>query len=193
MLATLGLIGIAANGLILLLAPVLRPDVDLLRDGLSHYAVGPWGGLQEAGFVAFGIGSAAIGLALIVRSPSTRPGGILLLIAAMGFLGLAIFPMGQGGPMTPLGDLHLTAGTLGVVFQFASVLALLLWPGACTSAGLSARTGWLLAIVAGLSAAGIQLAMWYPELGLPEGLLARLTVLPLLGWWAMVALALRRG
>jgi hypothetical protein len=193
MLATLGLIGIAANGLILLLAPVLRPDVDLLRDGLSHYAVGPWGGLQEAGFVALGIGSAAIGLALIVRSPPTRPGGILLLIAAMGFLGLAIFPMGQGGPMTPLGDLHLTAGTLGVVFQFASVLALLLWPGACNAAGLSARTGWLLAIVAGLSAAGIQLAMWYPELGLPEGLLARLTVLPLLGWWAMVALALRRG
>jgi hypothetical protein len=193
MLATLGLIGIAANGLILLLAPVLRPDVDLLRDGLSHYAVGPWGGLQEAGFVAFGIGSAAIGLALIVRSPSTRPGGILLLIAAMGFLGLAIFPMGQGGPMTPLGDLHLTAGTLGVVFQFASVLALLLWPGACNAAGLSARTGWLLAIVAGLSAAGIQLAIWYPEWGLPEGLLARLTVLPLLSWWAMVALALRRG
>lgn len=191
-LGAVGLLGLAAQTAVLVIAPCVRPDVDLMRDGLSHYAIGPGSGLQEAGFVMLGIACAAIGIGLSTLSPSTRLAGLLLALASFGFVGLAIFPMGQGGPMTPIGDLHLTAGTMGAVLQFAAVLALLGSPVGCARLGISRRMGWLLAGVAAGAAAGIQIAIWNQSLGLPEGLLARLAIAPLLVWWAIVAIALMR-
>ena len=189
----IGLAGIVVQVFALLATPLIRPDVSLLRDGLSHYAIGPGAGLQETGFVALAVACAAIGMGLLAIGAESRAAGLLLLLAAIGFAGLALFPMGQGGPMTPIGDLHLTAGTIGVVLQFAAALAMLARPGSCAALGVSRSAGWLLAALAGLAAAGIQLAIWTPGLGLPEGLLARLAIVPLLAWWAIVALALLRG
>ncbi|MGI9254025.1 MAG: DUF998 domain-containing protein, partial [Thermomicrobiales bacterium] len=97
-LAAIGLAGLGFNFAVLLLAPLIRPDVDLLRDGLSHYAIGPWGGMQEAAFVALGFATAAIGLALILTGAPTRRSGWLLSLSSAGFLGLAAFPMGEAGP-----------------------------------------------------------------------------------------------
>jgi len=135
---------------------------------------------------------AALGIALLRLDPVTRAAGALLVLASAGFVGLAVFPMGQGGPTTPIGDLHLTAGTLGAALQFAALLTLLLRPGACATLGVSRRAGWGLAILSGAAAAAIQLAIWNPGWRLPEGALARLAVVPLLAWWAMVSLALLR-
>jgi hypothetical protein len=182
----LGLAGLAVNVAILLLTPLLRPDVDVLRNGLSHYAVGPWWWLQSVGFVAFGAACAGIGLGLLRVGHGSRLPGVMLLVAALGFVGLAVFPMGRGGPMTPVGDLHLTAGTVAAVFQFAAVVAV-----AATNdrgrLGLPRRVVLGLGSAAAVAAALIQLAIWRPDLGLPEGLLARLAVAPLLVLWAMVA------
>lgn len=194
-LATIGLLGIGLNAAALILAPILRPDVHPLRDGLSHYAVGPWGGLQSAAFVSLGIGSMAIAGALWLVSDGnlwTRIAAVMLGLASINFVGLAVFPMGEGGPMTPIGDLHLTFATFAVSWQFLSVGALLLAFRGWRHEEQIIRLGIVLLGVTLLGAASVQVAMWRPELKIPEGLAMRFVIVPLLLWWALVALSIRR-
>lgn len=193
-LASIGGIGIGLNVLVLLVVPFLRPDVDVLQDGLSHYAVGPWSDVQAAGFVALAIGAGALGWALWLAALShwTRLGGALLGLAGLGFLGLGVFPMGQGGPQTFIGDLHLTAGTLGIVLQFAGLVCVLVHPQLATRDRLPRGFGIAVCAVSVLAAAAIQLAIWRPDWPIPEGLMIRFVIGPLLVWWALVAVLLRR-
>lgn len=195
-LATIGLLGIGLNAAALILSPILRPDISLLRDGLSHYAVGPWGGLQSAAFVSLGIGSMAISGALWLVSDGNlwmRIAAVMLGIASFNFVGLAVFPMGEGGPMTPIGDLHLTVATFAVSWQFLSVGALLLGLRRWRHEEQIIRLGCALLGVTLLGAASVQVAMWRPDLKIPEGLAMRFVIVPLLLWWALVALTIRRG
>lgn len=194
-LATVGLVGIGLNAAALLLAPLLRPDVNLLRDGLSHYAVGPWGGVQSAAFIALGIGSLALACALWRVAGSnhwTRIAALMLGLASFNFVGLAVFPMGEGGPMTPIGDLHLTVATFAVGWQFVSVASLLLGLRAWPHEERLIRLGIVLLGLTLLGAASVQVAMWRPDLRIPEGLAMRCVIVPLLLWWALVALTIRR-
>ena len=195
-LATAGLLGIGVNAAALVLAPILRPDVDLLRSGLSHYAVGPWSGVQSAAFIALGIGALAIARALWLVAHgdlATRVAAVMLGLAAINVVGLAIFPMGEGGPRTPIGDLHLTAGTFAIAWQFISVAALLLGLRSWPQAGPIIRLGIVLLGITLLDAAAIQVAIWRPDLGIPEGLAMRGVIAPLLIWWGLIALAIRRN
>lgn len=194
-LATIGLIGIGLNAAALILAPILRPDVNLLRDGLSHYAVGPWGGVQSAAFIALGLGSLTIAGALWLVSDGNlwvRIAAVMLGLASFNFVGLAVFPMGEGGPMTPIGDLHLTVATFAVGWQFLSVGALLLGLRARPQKEQMIRLGIALVAITLLGAGSVQVAMWRPDLKIPEGLAMRFVIVPLLLWWAFVALTIRR-
>lgn len=194
-LATIGLIGIGLNAAALILAPILRPDVNLLRDGLSHYAVGPWGGVQSAAFIALGLGSLTIAGALWLVSDGylwVRIAAVMLGLASFNFVGLAVFPMGEGGPMTPIGDLHLTVATFAVGWQFLSVGALLLGLRARPHKEQMIRLGIALVAITLLGAGSVQVAMWRPDLKIPEGLAMRFVIVPLLLWWAFVALTIRR-
>lgn len=194
-LATIGLIGVGLNAAALILAPILRPDVNPLRDGLSHYAVGPWGGVQSAAFIALGIGSLTIAAALWLVSNGNRwarIAAVMLGLASFNFVGLALFPMGEGGPMTPIGDLHLTVATFAVGWQFVSVAALLLGLRAWPHEERLIRLGISLLGITLLGAASVQVAMWRPDLEIPEGLAMRFVIVPLLLWWALVALTIRR-
>lgn len=194
-LATIGLIGIGLNAAALILAPILRPDVNLLRDGLSHYAVGPWGGVQSAAFIALGLGSLTIAGALWLVSDGylwVRIAAVMLGLASFNFVGLAVFPMGEGGPMTPIGDLHLTVATFAVGWQFLSVGALLLGLRARPQKEQMIRLGIALVAITLLGAGSVQVAMWRPDLKIPEGLAMRFVIVPLLLWWAFVALTIRR-
>jgi hypothetical protein len=194
-LATVGLLGIGLHAAALILAPILRPDVNPLRDGLSRYAVGPWGEVQSAGFIALGIGSLAIAGALWLVSNGnlwTRIAAAMLGLASLNLVGLVAFPMGQSGPLTPIGDLHLTAGTLAVGWQFVSVAALLLGLRACDYAEFIIRLGIILLGISLLGAASVQVAMWRPDLKIPQGLAMRMVTVPLLLWWSLVALTIRR-
>jgi hypothetical protein len=195
MLATVGLLGIGLNAAALILAPILRPDISPLRDGLSHYAVGPWGGMQTAAFIALDIGSLAIAGALWLASNGNlwaRSAAVMLGIASVNLVGLAVFPMGEGGPRTPIGDLHLTIGTFAVGWQCAAVGALLLGLRAWRHEEQTIRLGIVLLVVTLLGAASVQVAMWRPDFEIPVGLAMRLTIVPLLLWWTLVALAIRR-
>ncbi len=194
-LATVGLLGISLNAATLILAPILRPDVSPLRDGLSHYAVGPWGGVQTAAFIALGIGSLAIAGALwLVASGNlwTRIAAVMLGIASVHLVGLAVFPMGDGGPRTPIGDLHLTLGTFAVGWQCAAVGALLLGLRAWRHEEQTVRLGIVLLGITLVGAVSVQIGSWRGDLEIPEGLAMRLVIVPLLLWWALVALTIRR-
>ena len=194
-LATVGLAGISVNAAALVVTPMLRPDVNPLRSGLSHYAVGPWSGIQAAAFIALGIGSLTIAGALwIVANGNlwTRIAAITLGLASFNVAGLALFPMGEGGPMTPIGDLHLTAGTLAISWQFLSAGALLLGLRAWRHEEQVIQLGIVLLGITLLGAAFVQIAHWRPDLQIPEGLAMRLVIVPLLLWWALIALTIRR-
>ncbi len=195
-LATISLLGIGLNAVALIFAPILRPDVNPLRDGLSHYAVGPWGGLQSAAFIALGVGSLTIAGSLWLVSNGnrwTRIAAVMLGLASFNIVGLAIFPMGEGGPTTLIGDLHLTAGTFAIGWQVLSFGALLLGLRAWRHKELIIRFGIVLLGITLLGAASVQIASWRPDLNIPEGLAMRLVVVPLLLWWALVALTLQRA
>jgi len=194
-LATVGLLGIGLNAAALILAPILRPDVDPLREGLSRYAVGPWGEVQSAGFIALAIGSLTIAGSLWLVSNGnlwTRIAAAMLGLASLSLAGLVAFPVGQGGPMTPIGDLHLSLGTLAVGWQVVAVAALLLGLMACNDADQIIRLGIVLLGITLLGAASAQVALWRPDLEIPQGLAMRMVIVPLLLWWALVAMTIRR-
>ncbi len=193
-LADVALLGIAVNLAALVVSPLMRPDLDLWRDSLSYYAVGPWSLPQSLAFVALGI--AAVALALGLRMIRADPlwqnlCTVLLVIAGLCSLGLFVFPMGTPGPRTFIGDLHQTAGTIGGVALLIATLAFALavrrtrqWSSLVTPAIVAlllAATGALLS----------QLALWYPELGIPMGATMRLVAVPLILFWGAVALRLR--
>ena len=46
------LVGVVINLVVLVVTPVLRPELNLLEKSLSYYAVGPWGAIQAAAFLA---------------------------------------------------------------------------------------------------------------------------------------------
>lgn len=179
------------NLVALVVAPILRPDVSLLRASLSHYAVGPHAWLQTAAFVAFGIGCLALGIAVpraLTGSRAALAAGVLLALAGLGAFGLAIMPMGVPQPMTPIGDIHATAGTIAVVAQFGAIALLL--------RAIRDRPSWQslrplgigLGLLALAAAAVHQVAMWYPALSIPEGITIRVVAVTTLVWWWAVAL-----
>jgi len=193
--ALVALIGVVINLVVLVAAPVLRPDLDLLQKSLSYYAVGPWGVLQAIAFGTLGVSSVALGLALRRADLASRwlwPIVFLLTVSGVASLGLVWYPMDAPGPATILGDAHQTSGTVGGVTQLAAALAFTIAVRA--DPALSGLFVPALAMVLLALAGAIlsQVAIWWPHLGIPMGATMRLLVLPLVVLWGLVALRLRR-
>jgi hypothetical protein len=191
----IALIGIALNLVVLIAAPILRPDLDLLDKSLSYYAVGPWGAVQAAAFVALGVASVALAVALLRNCGATgwhRVASVLLAISGFASLGLVWYPMGSPGPATILGDAHQTAGTIGGVAQLAAALAFALAVRADLEWSKLFPVTMAAFTVALIGAVLSQVAIWWPHLDVPMGATMRLLVLPLVLLWGFVALRLRR-
>jgi hypothetical protein len=189
------LVGVVINLAVLVVTPVLRPDLNLLEKSLSYYAVGPWGVVQALAFVTLGIASAALGLALLgarISSPWIWPIVLLLLISGAASLALVWYPMGAPGPATMLGDAHQTAGTVGGVAQLAAALAFTIAIRADPTWGGLFLTALAMVLLAVTGAVLSQAAIWWPHLGIPMGATMRLLVIPLVALWGLVALRLRR-
>jgi len=193
--ALVALIGVVINLVVLIAAPVLRPDLDLFQKSLSYYAVGPWGIVQAIAFGALGISSVALGPALLRSGLASRwlwPTVLLLTVSGVASLGLVWYPIDAPGPTTFLGDAHQTAGTVGGVAQLAAALVFAI--------AVRADSVWralfvpaLAMFLLGLSGALLsQVAIWWPHLGIPMGATMRLLVIPLVALWGLVALRLRR-
>jgi hypothetical protein len=193
--ADVALAGILINVAAFAITPLIRPDVDLLADSLSYYAVGPWAVVQSVAFAAMGI--ASLGLAIAISRGALPHSweslcAMMLGIAGVTTFGLVWFPMGIQMPSTIIGDMHQTAGTVAGVAQLAAAL---------TFVNIARREpGWrpflaLAAIAFLLALAGAilsQLSIWWPRLGIPMGATMRLAVVPLLVLWIIVAWHIRR-
>lgn len=194
--AALALAGIAVNLVVLVLMPVLRPDLDLLVHPPSFYAIGPWAALQWFAFAAMGVASLALAAGLWPSahgSPWLVACAALLVVASVSSIGLVWFPMDRPGWHTPIGDMHQTSGTIGGVAHLVAALCFL-----CATRSRSALTGLypltMTAFIVAVSSAIIsQIAIWRPDLGLPMGVTMRLVVLPLLVLWGVVAWRLRHA
>lgn len=194
LLPTIGLVGVLVNLAALLVTPLLRADRNPIDHGLSEYAIGPWAEIQNVGFVALGIGSLAVALALPAAGIASRwlpVGAVLLGLAGVANVGLAVFPMVEDGPPGLFGDVHQTAGTFSVAFHLAAMLALALafrtdprWrPLARWALPL-----WLVPLIGSLLT---QAELSFPDLPIPFGLVMRAVVFPVLIWWTLVAVRLR--
>ena len=193
--AGVALTGVAVNLVVLVAAPVLRPDLNLLEKSLSYYAVGPWGALQSVAFAALGIASAALGVALLesrISSIWLQPIVLLLIISGIAGMGLVWYPVDAPGPATILGDAHQTAGTIGGVAQLVAALAFAVAIRADPVWGdlfVAALVAFILALTGALLS---QAEIWWSGLGIPMGATMRLLVVPLSALWGLVALRLRR-
>ncbi len=193
--ALVALIGVVINLVVLVAAPVLRPDLNLLEKSLSYYAVGPWGVIQAVAFGALGISSVALALALRGASLPPRwewPIVLLLVISGLSGLGLVWYPMDAPGPATILGDAHQTVGTIGGVAQLAAALAFTIAIRADPTWGSLFVPALAMFLLAVLGAILSQIEIWWPQLGIPMGATMRILVVPLTVLWGLVALRLRR-
>src|SRR5215213_2028160 len=168
--AVVVLVGVVFNLVVLVVNPVLRPELNLLDKSLSYYAVGPWGVLQSVAFATLGISSVALSIGLrvaTIRSWWVWPTVLLLAASGIASLGLVWYPIDAPGPATILGDAHQTAGTIGGVAQLAAALAFTFVTRADpTWSGLS-RTTLTLFLLALLGAIVSQVSIWWPQLGIP--------------------------
>jgi hypothetical protein len=193
--ADVALVGIVINLAVIVATPILRPDLNLLEKSLSYYAVGPWGALQSIAFGALGIASISLGLALLragINATWLWPIVFLLVVSGFASLGLVWYPMDAPGPATILGDAHQSVGTIGGVAQLVAALAFTLAiradPG-WSSLFATALVAFMLALAGALLS---QVAIWWPDLGIPMGATMRLLVIPLVALWGLVALRLRQ-
>ena len=194
--AAVALVGVVVNLVVLVVTPVLRPDLNLLEKSLSYYAIGPWGVLQAIAFGALGISSMALGVAL--RRPPQRHGGYgrsssCSHVSGVASLGLVWYPIDAPGPATILGDAHQTAGTIGGVAQLAAALAFTVAISSRSRLERSLREPRSRCSCSPWRAQScLRSAIWWPHLGIPMGATMRLLVVPLVVLWGLVALRLRR-
>jgi uncharacterized protein DUF998 len=191
----IALLGIVANLVVLISTPFLRPDLNLFRQSLSYYAIGPWGTIQAAAFVALSISSLALAFALWqsgIASPWVRLAIVSVVVAGISSLGLVVYPMSATGPATILGDTHQTAGTVGAVAELVATLALILAIRAEPSWSHAVGIAFLAFLVALGGAVLSQVAIWWPQLGIPMGATMRVFVIPLILLWGVIAWRLRQ-
>lgn len=194
--ASLALAGAWIAALALIAVSLLRPDLNVLRNSLSYYAIGPWGTLQSLAFVAIGLTSLGLAIALPSGFPPSRTlltCVSLLVISGVASIGLTFYPMGGTGPSTLLGDTHQTAGTTGGVAQLAATLAFILAMKTDPKWQRLAQAGKIVFVLALAGAIVTQVEIWWPELDIPMGAAMRLVVIPLLVFWGAVAWKLSRS
>lgn len=91
---------------------VLRPDVDPIRWGMSFYAIGRFGSVMTAAFVAFGVSVLALVAGLAAIQPAgqgSRVGLSLLGLSGTALLGVALFPSNAVPPVTRTDFAHVLA------------------------------------------------------------------------------------
>ena len=118
--ARAAIVAAAVSLLALMALHVLKPDLHPSRTMISRYALGPYGWMMALCFAAFGVASGSLAVAMVphVRSLGGRIGVALLLMAAVGLVMAARFPMDPvitpRAQMSHSGRMHGVAFMLGV-------------------------------------------------------------------------------
>ncbi len=84
--------GVAVFVVLVAVLHAVRPEMSPLTDPLSNYAVGRFGGLMTAAFVANAVGFTALTVAVrpVVAAPRRQAMTVLLAVAALGMLVAAV-------------------------------------------------------------------------------------------------------
>ena len=127
-LASAAMAGAAAFTVVVLAFHLLRPDLDPALDYISYYAVGRYGALMVAAFVALGLGCVALALAIrgATRGAISLIGCTLLGLAGLGLIVGGIAPSDlEGAPPTTTGAVHVIGAALvGLLGLFVATLVL---------------------------------------------------------------------
>ena len=122
-LRALATAGFAAFATIVLLLPAINGDYSPVYDAISEGALGRYGYLQVAAFLALGIGSISLAASLLryVGSPQV---GALVGVSGVCMLAAGAFPADQmDGPSTTLhGTIHLLAAALAFIAVSSAML-----------------------------------------------------------------------
>ena len=153
-----------------IMAHLLAPDYDFVKDYISDYAIGPWGWIYGSAFLASCAGCFALSFALVRQVPAvalSRVGVALLVLVGLTYAVDFAFPtdiLPPGAPPeTVTGTIHLAAALLGWVLFVISAFMLSsklkidpFWlPWHRTLTGLAWLALSLLVVLAGVVAAKI--------------------------------------
>jgi len=120
----IGIIGVGWFVVAVLALHILDPDLSVVDNYISEYALGQYGWLMQSAFFGTGVGAIAVALGLrqtLAPGKRVTTSVVLLLIAGIGFLVVAIFKTDPTGATetTTEGNWHL----VGSVMVFFSLLA----------------------------------------------------------------------
>lgn len=188
----IGIVGVSGWVLANLVLHVLDPDLSVVDNVMSEYALGDYGWLSRASNVSNAVGVAAIALGLRATvSPGKRltASWVLMLIAGLGFIPSAIFltdPI-DAEEVTVSGGIHI----LGFLMTIISVLV-----SAWMLRGVFARDeGWRhFQRAQHWFAVAISIAT-VPNIALAEsapGVAQRVLAVVIASWWLALALNVRR-
>lgn len=166
----------------------LRPDYTPVDHMISDYAVGRFGTLMTAAFVAVGLGCLSLALALWRDGPQTVTalvGRLLMIVACFGLMVTAAFKTDlETAKDTWHGTVHAISFRINIFSLFIAALCLSLSFGA-DARWKSLRT-FALALTGALVIAFVAQIMTLHR-GLPYGITNRLFVIVLIAWLLMVA------
>lgn len=192
-LALVAIVGVAFYVAVVVALPFLRPDYSPVEQGISEYAVGPYGYLQSAAFVSLGVGSLA--LAFGVRRATVGSGWARLGSAFVGAWGIClvlsgVFPIDVRPPVSPSGAVHVVVGTLATLSLLAGIFSF--------SVAFGRDQGWrgfrVPSLALGFSALAVSVGTGFAQStgAVPPGLIQRALLALLVAWLFLAALRLRR-
>jgi hypothetical protein len=189
---TLGLAGVVAYAIALIALHFLEPDLSVVDETLSEYALGAYGWLEGAAEVALGVASIGVGLGLRqTLSAGKRATATWVLMLTNGLIGIlaGVFPTDPAGATETT-----TAGTIHGTASFATLLILLITPWLLRGAfARDARYRRLarpqLGFAVLMTVGVVSLFVFYQG---PIGLVQRLLVVVALAWLAFLAVNLRQ-
>lgn len=165
--------------------PLLKDGYSPVGDAISYGAIGPYGGVQVAGFFALATGTSILALRLRVAGsqPVVTP---LLALSAIAVVVLAVVPIdGHSHPTTTVGRVHSSAASVA----FLSTVAAMMWSGRSFLRDEALMS--LVPISLGLGCVAVVLLVALSAGIGPSGLVQRATVLCEIAWLSLVALQSR--
>lgn len=194
-LALLTIAGIILYVIIDVIAQLLPPHYNPIKQAESDLAVGPYGFVMTINFVLRGLLSLALIWALflgVAKQGLSRPGLVFLGAWGVGALVLALFPTDlTGAAPTFHGKIHLLVATLAFICAAIGELLLSL-KFASDEQVRSLRSPTLIIAILGIIAVLIVLALPFaPKLASDFGLYERIFIGLVLLWMLVVAFRLR--
>ncbi len=129
LLALLGAVGIGYFGIVVLLLHLLSPEFDPANRFISEYALGSYSYLLTTAFLALGIGSILLLMALFRLEGgggfAWKAGLALLAVWGISVMLDGIFPIDKGvTPVTSSGQIHMMAAMIAFLALMISTLLL---------------------------------------------------------------------